>query len=407
MQITIMNKLTLTIRRIYLGGPFVFLLLIPVQTYSNNPADRGVAQSLINNAQAKKSSGAALTQSQAHLTVPFVQSKVQELEWLSKNETLLNAIIKKEEEHQGYCCFYTAIPSSYVILQDVTRKLYKQKAGRVGGLASGKKAFQFVRYAYQSPSYNAYQNVTAFLMKEFKQEGIIDDNVSHLKTILVSTNLAILGDVGLPGESTYNYFNTPQAWAAPSKLFMDQCLRSFGYSTQYANELLAAAEIIKSSNGTIFQYFIPPSIINNIGYKSWRQGIPFDKNFIEQLFNKENMTFGRSDLIFKAEIDKAISAWKQKYAQKDPATVEAVLSMLTRIARGDFHLYPFLEEYKKNPIGLIHTNFFQARLLVTNEFLLNPASGILVYRYMYVNPDAQKAYKLKLKEILSRMIAGK
>jgi len=360
-----------------------------------------VTDSLIQDAKAAAKNP---TQSQAHLNVPFVQTKVKELGWLDKNESIIKEILQKEKGYPNLYCFYTAVPSAYQILQDVTRKLYKVRHGKKGGLAAGKKSFQFIRYALTNPIYNKYKNVTEFLTKEFTTAGIVDDNLSRIKTILVATNLALFGNVGLEGESTYHYFNQAQPWATAGKSLLEECLKSFGYSTAFADELLQVAQLIQSNKGMILQYFIPPKLVNSIGYKSWRQGIPFDEDFIKKLFGKTKLTFGRSDQIFSGDIDKAIAQWKSKYAAKDADTVGSVKSMLSKIARGQFHLYPFIDQYKKNPISLNYANFFQARLLVSDKYLLNPASGILVYRYTHLDKEKEELYKQKLNEVISKIV---
>lgn len=387
----------------FLGVALILVGLVQVYKFSTaqedvtgqaTPADQAVAKELFSRARNYPES-----QSFSQLRVPFVQSKVLELSGLARHEQIINLALAKEVEmaNQGYAVFYTAVPYMRMF-QDISRKMYKAVVGKVGAL--GEKAFQFIRYAYQDPTYMQYNNVTDFLLTEIAKEGIIDDNLIRLKTILVSTNLAFFGNAGFTGESTYFYFNNPQPWASANPEWLRAALVSFGYSTNYVDELMSLVPDIVTKTGDIFQIFITTSKVDDIGYLSWRQGIPFDVPFIEDLFGRPDMTFGRSDRIYAAEINNRIAEFKEKYRNGDQGAVNMVNYLLKSVANGDFKLSPFFKLYKTGKLRF--TNFYQARLLIGSWFL-DPTQGVRIYRYSTLDPEREQAYKRRLKDIFRRM----
>ena len=375
--------------------------LIIYTVLAQTPQD-AVAEQLFKSVKAAEERGYAFTQSQAHMSIPKIQNKIRKIGDLAKNKDIIDQCLKKEQElKKTHYVFYTAIPHLR-LFQDITRKLYKYVVGKNGALRN--KAFQFIRYTYNDPVYSEQKNVTDLLINEITKNGIIDDNVTRLKTILVSTNIAFFGNVGFTGESTYYYFNNPQPWARAKREWLNACLTSFGFSKKYAEELLQLQALTKRDTGDLFQIFVPKDKINVIGYLSWRQGIPFDVPYISKIFERPTLKFSREDKIFAEEINQRVADVKQKWQARDPEIVTLVNALLKNVKAGKYGLNKFLTQYRKNPKSLPFLNYYQARLLVTNDMLLSPESGLLIYRYSKLDPDKEQEYKDKLDEIINRMI---
>lgn len=357
-------------------------------------ADQEVARGLF-----EKAKNYPESQSYSQLRVKFVQDKVLGLSGLARHEHIIDLALAKEVEmaKQGYAVFYTAVPYMRMF-QDISRKMYKAVVGKVGALEE--KAFQFIRYAYQDATYMQYDNVTDFLLTEIAKEGIIDDNLIRLKTILVSTNLAFFGNAGFTGESTYFYFNNPQPWASANPEWLRTALVSFGYSPNFVDELMSLVPDIVTKTGDIFQIFITMNKVDDIGYLSWRQGIPFDVAFIQDLFGRPTMKFGRSDRIYAEEINNRIAEFKEKYINGDQGAINMVNYLLKSVANGDYRLSPFLVFYKTGKLP--YTNFYQARLLI-GPWFLDPTQGVKIYRYSTLDIAREQAYKRRLKDIFRRM----
>lgn len=343
------------------------------------------------------------SQSYMHLMNPYVRKKMQELDNLDIHRDIIQQALAKELEQnkKGFVAFYSSVPYLRV-LQDVTRKLYKRVVGRVGALQD--KAFQFIRYSYNDPTYKKYNNATEFLVDEISREGVIDDNQGRLKTILVSTNLAFFGNIGLLGEFTYNYFNHPQQWVSTNPVWLQASLESFGYSSDFVDEFMELAKTIITGYGDLFQIFVPRSLVNTIGYLSWRHGIPFDVDYIQALMHRTSMTFSKSDKIFIEEVRANIADWAQKYKQGDATVVAAVDQLLKHIKEGKFHLIPFIDSYKSEQLPYV--NAYQARLVI-GPWLLDPTQGIKIFRYSTLTPEKEAEYRKKLSDIFDRMDAQK
>lgn len=366
----------------------------------NTTEDKVAAENIIQDAQKLKGS----SQSHTHLNNWYIQKKLREEHGLSRNNHVINAALTREIElaKQGYVVFYTAVPYMR-LFQDITRKMYKAVVGKIGALQE--KAFQFIRYTYDDPIYKKYRDVQEFLYDEIKKEGIIDDNEIRLRTILVSTNIAFFGNIGFSGESTYNYFNNPQPWVSANPEWLRASLQSFGYSEKFLSELMNLAVDIVTDTGDIFQIFVPINMVDRVGYLSWRQGIPFDFDFISKMFERENMTFGKGDLIFGQEIIDKIAAFKAKYKAKDPEAVQMVKELLENVKNKRYFLSAFLDNYKKGTLAQYKNrvlNFYQARLLI-GPWMLDPRMGLKIYRYSTLGEERELMYKERLKEIFKRM----
>ncbi len=387
----------------------VILTSLYGQEYQSLPAlstdDLEIANQLFEQVEQAKKEGHSLTQSQAQMSVVPIQNKIKKLPKLATYKDIIHQAFEKEQEFKAtHYVFYTAIPYMR-LFQDITRKLFQIKIGKIGALKE--KSFQFIRYTHDDPTYSRYPDVTTFLIHELEQNGIIDDNETRLKTILVSTNLAFFGNAGLEGESTYNYFISPQVWARAKKEWLESCLKSFGYDPIWAEKFLALQELTKTETGDLFQIFIPKNLVNQIGYISWRQGIPFDLTFIKNVFDRTLLTMSPVDQIYAKEINERLATIKQKWKERDPATVSLVEQLINNVKSGKYHLTPFLELYKLKPIALKYLNYYQARLLITNELLLNPLSGINIFRYSTLSKENELKYKQELNALISHMTQSK
>ncbi len=347
------------------------------------------------------------TQTLAHLSAKTVEPKLKDLEALATNKKIIDAALERERElNREYYIFYTAVP--YMLLfQDIVREIYIRKLGETEALKN--KAFHFLRFNYKDPLYDQYKNVTDFLVTELSKNGIIDDNELHIKTILVSTNLSLFGNIGFTGESTWLFFSHPQPWTSVRKDFLESALKSYGLPTTSIDELIALNEYLKDSQGnlisTLLQICIPKPMINQIGYSSWRLGIPFDPEYIQHVFKLPSMTFGVKDKLSYEELKKDVAEFKERWQKNDPETVKMVQQLIKHVKQGMFHLYPFLDQFMQNPDETKAINYRQARILITNDKLLNPASGILIYRYYKLDPKKIEIYRKKLNAILDKMIA--
>ena len=366
----------------------------------NTQADKAFAANLFKKVEKDKSLG--FTQSEAQLSLPAVQTELKHFNRLAEREKIIKQALYREREHvKGYYVFYSAVP--YMMLfQDVAKWCYERNnPNKLGAFKNN--AFQFIRYTFNDLIYSQYPDVTDFLIKEILTNGIVDDNQVRLKTILVSTNLAFFGNADLRIESTWHYFNNPQPWGKAKREWLEACLTSYGYSTMLVEELVNLSEMIKTDTGDLFQFFIPKNLVNKIGYLSWRQGIPFDHYFISQVFERKVLKFDQSDAIYGKEINDRIAAFKTQWKNHEPKAIKLADHLLKNVKAGKYLLEPFLEKYEQMPQSLPYLTYYEARLLITNDLLLNPESGIKIYRYSTLPFEKRKAYEVELKKVMEQI----
>lgn len=392
-----MNKKT-DFKRISIVG-LILVISSSINLYNEQPASSAVAEQLFK--QVEQKHGKNLTQTEALMSLPENQEKIKQLPHLNIYEPIIKAALAKEQEYR-VCCyvFYSSIPYMR-LFQDIARKLYKRKGLPWGAFQT--KAFQFIRYTFQDPVYSQYKDVTDFLLQEIMKNGVVDDNDNRLKTILVSTNVALFGNADFPGESTYNYFMHPQGWAQAKKEWLEACLVSYGYSASYADELLTLLPYTQTTTGDLFQFIIPIDLVNKIGYLSWRQGVPLDPYFIDQILGGQELTNSSQETRGLEGTNFLVYKFKDRYKAHDPEAIKLVNYMLDQIRKGKFYLYPRLSEYRDHPVSLAGIMYYQARLLVDSNTILNPTSGIKIYRYSTLDPEKEKIYRTKLSEIMKRM----
>lgn len=369
-----------------------------------NASNAQFAEELFRKVESDRSKG--LTQTEAQLSIKSLQPKIKESDNLVLNkQTIINCLDRERLYFKNFDTFYTSIPYTF-LFQEIARMLFERKVGRLGEL--GKKSFQFIRFNFQDPTYNIHASVKEFLTVEIKANGIVDDNKIDIKTILVSTNLSILGNAGLTGESTWYFFNNPQPWGEVNRQWLETMIKSYDYSIDFVDELIAVNEYLKNEKGelgsVLFQIFVPKKLVNKIGYVSWRIGIPYDETYVRDAFAL--VGFKKPDINYYsyAELKEAAAAFSQKWKQKDPAALKIGNDLLKKVEDDAFNLALFLDKYMKTPEEVPNLNTHQARLLITNEGLLNPLSGIKIFReYPSVTPEKLKIVKTKLKEIMTRM----
>lgn len=368
-------------------------------------ADHAVARELFKKVDYEKHMG--YTQSQAHLMVPAVREKVSADPFgFAESKAIIKTIFERERTYnRTHCVFYTAIPKMH-LFQDVTRELYKRKFGAVGELK--KDAFQFVRYSYNSQLFNTYKDIPDMLEKNISAYGIIDD-ASSVRNMLLSTNIALFGNAGFQGESTWRFFNTPQEWVQVDKKYLEDCIKSFGYSTHLIDKLMRLNELLKDKHGNmgsdLFQIFVPEDKVNQVGYLSWRYGIPYDEAYLTAVLKSQGFSLS----ITNDDIKKVLANFIKQYQAGDRTVNGIAQGLLAKIrntspSEDQFNLEPFLFTYRTNPNSIAKMiNYAQARLLITNSMLLNPQSGILIYRYSKIAPDVEAHYKRELERIIQQM----
>lgn len=331
------------------------------------------------------------TQSQAHMSLPEIK-KIIAAEYNTKPyEKMITAMLDHEKQYKDdYYVFYHGMKNIWRVPQDLYTRLYFYFKKLPADLM---KSFIFLRFTDVSGP----PSIQNFLINKLKDNGLINDH--ELGDFLYSVNVAIFGNVGTEPECTWQYFVKSRGKSAPDRATYEKILDSFGLSHKYIDQLMALVDLYATAEQTIVQIFIPKGKIDEIGYLSWIRGIPAHKKTMDMVLRSvEDKTFSKSPLA----LDHYTALFKREQ-EKNPL----FKNLIERVKAEDFRLGYFLQFYRNRPEAIEGINNFQARLVFTPGLLLNPLSGVKVFRYSAATPEQLKKYEQKFDNIFKKIIAEK
>ena len=280
-------------------------------------------------------------------------------------EKLINDIIKKELEFENsHYVFYHGQKKEFLLIQDLFEAFFK---------IAFKKAFDDF-FILRSPDQDSekFKNIQSFLNKYIKNKEIYDWNFDakpHIQKILLSVNVSLFGNTYYLGESSFHYFL--QSCYGNVINFHDFIKDTFKYFKylKYYEKFKTKLEILykilfeyeKNQTGILIQIFIPKKIVDNVAYRCKPWGLLYYKNL-----------FGLN------------------FFSKKPSEN--------------------LEQYQSNKMGSIMNYYFmqtemdaiQFRILLNSEIMLNPDSGVKMFRY-YNETENIKKYKEEFSKLISEI----
>lgn len=331
------------------------------------------------------------TQSQAHMSLPEIKKLIASEYNTKPYEKMITAILDREKQYKDdYYVFYHGMDNSWRVPQDLYTRLYWHFKALPAELM---KSFTFLRFENVSgPSV-----VQSFLINKLKEGGLINDH--ELGSFLFATNIALFGNVGTQPECTWQYFVKSRGHMSPVRVVYEKIMDTFGLSHKYVDELMALVDLYKTNEQTIVQVFVPQDRVDEIGYLSWIKGIPAHKKTMDMVLRSvENKTFPKTApaIVHYAESFK-------KEQEKNPI----FKNLIERVKAGEFSLSYFLKFYRNRPEAIEGINNFQARLIFTPELLLNPLSGVKIFRYCAATPEQLNNYQRKFEGIIKKIVAEK
>lgn len=354
-------------------------------------------------------------QSEAHLQLDDVKEKManfimrvpgdpnKPVRQLSPNQIVtpyLNtvaAVLNKEVEFKNsHYAFYQGTNNEWRVPQDLYKKLYihYKKPG------SQLSDFAFVRFS----------NIKSIKAQDFLQENIaewggVNDNAGEVRDVVMSVNLALFGNVGFPGECTWNYFIEAKSHRWPLANNYYEVLNAFDVTYDIealAKEAQVLSEMLvdASSEQTLLQFFVPQNIVDDVAYVAWILGFPAHP---KSMVLMEELMKGkvRVGTFTGPAVKKVMKRFRND--KDNPVYKELVQAA----ASGDFGMSAYLDALCTDPFAsdLNNVNETQARLLVTNEAFKNPASGVKVFTYFTTPQNIQQQYMQKLDQLAAKIIA--
>jgi hypothetical protein len=332
------------------------------------------------------------TQSEAHMSLPEIKKLIAKNYDLKPYDKFIAAILSNEKKYKdGYYVFYHGTDNVWRLPQDLYTQLYAY-FNPLGYRAT--KDFTFLRFEDEYGPSSAQE----FLVAELKKSGLINDH-GKMGAILLSANLALFGNVGVPSECTWEYFMKSRGHANPSRITYEKIMDKFGLTHKYIEQLMSLVKLYDTKEQTIVQIFVPKDKVDQIGYLSWIKGIPAHKETMDWVKRSvKNKTYPKTQ--------PAIVDLTETF--KHEQEVNPIFkNLMERVEAGDFSLDDFLHMYRNNPEKIVDINDVMARLIFTPDVLLNPDSGVKFFRFSTATPERLQVYHQRLNEIVDKIIAEK
>jgi hypothetical protein len=332
------------------------------------------------------------TQSQAHMSVPEIKKLIDAKYNIKPYQEMIDTIMGREVEYKdGYYVFYHGMKNLWYVPQDLYTRLYFHFKKLPADLL---KSFVFLRF--DGVQYSSL-NVQDFLMRKLKENGLINDH--DLTEILFSVNVALFGNVGDDPECTWQYFMKARKKMEPDRKTYEKILDIFGLPHTYINELMKLTKLFETEQQTVVQIFVPQNKVDQIGYLAWIRGNPAHQQTMDMVLQSLQIKkFEKSPLAMDY-----YTALFKKEQEKNPI----FSNLLQRVSMGDFKLNYFLKFYRNYPQLIYDINRYQARLIFTPDVLLNPLSGVKIFRYSAVKPEQLQKYQQKFDEIFKKIVIEK
>ncbi len=333
------------------------------------------------------------TQSEAHLSLRHIRELITRTYNIEPYLNIVSSCIAREGElKQSHYVFYHGLRNIWRVPQDLYRKLYE----RLHPLTQKIEDFEFLRW---KPSGDLKVSAQTFIVDQLVNYGLINDNYPDTSAILLSTNLALFGNVGFAGEATWEYFVKPKSHITPKPENFKEILDIFGATHEYIGQLIQLSDILYTKEQTLMQIFIPKEIVDYVAYIAFLQGIPADKQTMDWIL--EHVPRKRKKLY--TQYEKALKKIREVFkTEQDRFPIFKELH--ERAEEGDFSVSALLEIYRNTPRKIDNINYLQARLVFTKDVLMTPGIGIKYFRYDTISREKMREYNQKLDEIVDQII---
>lgn len=319
-----------------------------------------------------------------------------------KHMDLVSRVIAAEAElRDTHWAFYHGTTNDWTVWQDAYTKL--RNHFNPSKASEWEKDFYFLRAPQGT------RQLKNFLAENLKQYGLVDDT-GDMKALLLSTNIFLFGNtaVGTNKEGTWRYVMEKISHAEPKAEYYTSIMDEFGLSHQYIGEFVALAKKIdqqmSTQRQTLLQIFVPKSIVDSVAYLAWSQGIPANQK-VMSLVKKNAHKFKGQNLGMSSAM--ASLADVRETFKKEQDKNPDFKDMLSGVEKGTYSVDDYLRKCCNDPksVGDLNGGGMQARLLFTDDILLNPASGIKMYRYTGMNHEQKKQYEAELDALIKKCIA--
>jgi hypothetical protein len=300
--------------------------------------------------------------------------------FLASHKKLIDSIIECEQQHtDDYYVFYHAQRQEWRVYEDFLKQVYEYMQ-----VNCSLHDFHFLRFWANMP---ATVDANTFI-DENEKKAYWNDLDDGMYNLLLSANLALFGNCTEVSGCccTFDYFMRSYSMTAIDiNAKFGEVFDFFGFDKKYIDQLVLLKDLIKTNEGTLFQVFIPKNLVDRCAYLAYALGHPYDK------------------VIPGADFNEALKRYK---------TISKPLDVYRKIS-APIKLVP-VKKYKKKKTKKIVTKSdasnnayiidkMQARIIFSQDMMLNPDSGIKIYRYTTVEDSYMAVYEKQLKELTRRI----
>jgi len=338
------------------------------------------------------------TQTEAYFQIPDLREAVTKTFQVVPYMSLVSRIMANEGRLRNtHWAFYHTTSNVWRVVQDLYTELYYHFNPKAPGSV---QEFQFLRFNDEEGGH-----AKEFLMKELSENGLVDDN-GDASAFLLSVNLSPFGNTGFPSECSWRYFIKEKQHKVPDRSFYEDILKKFELGTEYVDELMSLVDLLSDTKEqTMLQIFVPKDIVDDVAYLAWATGIPAYKEAIDWV--RTNV----KNKVYRGKEKRPAALWAlddlQERFKNEQEKNPMFREMMQRIQEGDYSVNSFLKIYTNKPWELPNLNYAQARLVFSKEYLLDPASGIKMYRHTTIRRRKLTEYQRRLDEIIKKIVATK
>lgn len=374
------------------------------------------SQKLAENVQEKEESIDEFTQSEAHMQLSQVKANMENFplepagvqqetqkipnELVTPYLNIVAAVLDKEEEFKGtHAAFYHATKQEWRVAQDLYKQLYAYRRP-----LQPVKDFIFLRFT-DLPSLNAQQ----YLKEHIGQYAGVNDNAKTERDRMIAVNFALFGNVGFPGECTWNYFLRAKSHRIPLATHYHEILKAFHFTydietlTKEANALLE--NLLKTEEQVLLQIFVPYEKVDDIAWLSTILGFPAHKKSLAIIEQQIEAAVLGGAIRAGSLTGPVVKKLMKKYQKEGPDSPQ-YKDLIEAVNNGDFGVIPYLKSLCTDPLSLKDPdpNQLQARLLVEKDVLLNPKSGVKFFQYVTTPRKVQEEYVKQLNLLVQKII---
>lgn len=270
-------------------------------------------------------------------------------------------IIAAEKEYcSDYYVFYHGQRSQFWLLQEFLKELYA-----LIKIHSPLTQFEFLRMWHEAAhTYQVNSFIDSYEPKLPKdgQGAIWNDTIPDLIKNMLCVNLSIFGNLTYGGESSFNYFlSNSNASFNSIETILGKLFDHFGLNKCYIAQLKAQETWFSHKNGILLQIFVPKNKVDQYVYLSKAWGTPH-----------------------RNQLDNTWNPAKKRHMK----------------------ISTLLDKYIKEPQLMGNFAQLQARILLSQDCMLNPDSGVKILKYSSESQDNMENYKQAIKYLAKEVFVN-